>query len=205
VLVFVMIESTGIPVPGETMLVAAAIYAGTTHHLQILLIIVAAAAGAILGDNLGFWVGREGGYRLLRRYGNVVHLDDGTLKLGQYLFRPHGGKVVFFGRFVAVLRAWAAFLAGVNRMRWPHFLAYNAAGGILWAALYGTGAYLLGDQVHRLTGSVGKALAVLAVLAIIAAIVFLKRNEQRLEDEAEAAMPGPLDQYQPRKRRQHAA
>lgn len=204
VLVFVAIESTGIPVPGETMLVAAAIYAGSTHRLQILFIIVA-AAGAILGDNLGFWVGRAGGYRLLRRYGHVVRLDEGKLKLGQYLFRRHGGKVVFFGRFVAVLRAWAAFLAGVNRMPWPRFLAYNAAGGILWAALYGYGAYVLGDQVHRLTGSVGKALGVLAALAVIAAIVFLKRNEQRLEEEAEAAMPGLLDRYQPRKHRARAA
>jgi len=76
---------------------------------------------------------------------------------------------------------------------------------VLWAVLYGYGAYALGDQVHRLTGIVGKALAVLAVLAIIAALVFLKRNEQRLEEEAEAAMPGPLDQYQPRKRRPRAA
>ncbi|MGI8914382.1 MAG: DedA family protein [Chloroflexota bacterium] len=204
VLVFVAIESSGIPVPGETMLLAAAVYAGTTHHLQILFIIVAAAAGAILGDNLGFWVGREGGYRLLRRYGHAVHLDEGKLKLGQYLFRRHGGKVVFFGRFVAVLRAWAAFLAGVNRMPWSHFLAYNAAGGILWATLYGYGAYVLGDQVHRFTGTVGKALAVVAVFAIIAAVVFLKRNERRLEEEAEAAMPGPLDQYQPRRRRPRA-
>jgi len=200
VLGFVMIESTDIPFPGETMLIAAAVYAGTTLHLQIPFIIIAAAVGAILGDNLGFWVGREGGYRLLRRYGHVVHLDEGKLKLGQYLFRRHGGKVVFFGRFVAVLRAWAAFLAGVNRMPWPHFLAYNAAGGILWSALYGYGAYVLGDQVHRLTGTVGKVLAVVALLAIIAAVVFLKRNEERLEEEAEAAMPGPLDQYQRRRR-----
>lgn len=205
VFLFVMIESSGIPFPGETMLLAAAVYAGTTHHLQIPFIIIAAAVGAILGDNLGFWVGREGGYRLLRRYGHVVHLDEGKLKLGQYLFRSHGGKVVFFGRFVAVLRAWAAFLAGVNRMSWSHFLAYNAAGGILWATLYGSGAYILGDQVHRLTGTVGKVLAVVGVLAVIAAVVFLKRNEQRLEDEAEAAMPGPLDQYQPKRRPPAAA
>src|SRR5579864_5738584 len=132
VLVFVAIESTGIPFPGETMLLAASIYAGTTHHLQIVFIIIAAAAGAILGDNLGYLVGREGGFRLLRRYGRFIRVDERKLKLGMYLFRRHGGKVVFFGRFVAVLRAWAAFLAGVNRMRWPRFLAFNAAGGILW-------------------------------------------------------------------------
>src|SRR5579875_484024 len=117
VLIFVAIESTGIPFPGETMLLAAAIYAGTTHHLQIWFVIAAAAAGAILGDNLGFWVGREGGFRLLRRFGRRVGLNERKLKLGMYLFRRHGGKVVFFGRFVAVLRAWAAFLAGTNCMQ----------------------------------------------------------------------------------------
>jgi len=140
VLLFVAIESTGIPFPGETMLLVAAIAAGTTHQLSIAFVIMAAASGAILGDNLGFWVGREGGYRLLRRYGRYIRLEERRLKLGQYLFLRHGGKVVFFGRFVAVLRAWAAFLAGTNRMRWPRFLLFNALGGIIWATLYGLGA-----------------------------------------------------------------
>jgi membrane protein YqaA with SNARE-associated domain len=116
VLLFVGVESTGIPFPGEAMLLAAAIYAGTTHHLHIALVIAAAAAGVILGDNLGFGIGREGGFRLVRRYGPAIRLDERKLKLEQYLFLKHGGKVVFFGRFVAVLRTWAAFLAGTNRM-----------------------------------------------------------------------------------------
>jgi len=197
VLIFVAIESTGIPFPGETMLIIAAIYAGTTHHLAIPFVIVAAAVGAILGDNLGFWVGREGGYRLLRRYGRYIRLEEHRLKLGQYLFRQHGGKVVFFGRFVAVLRAWAAFLAGTNRMPWPRFLAFNAAGGIVWATLYGLGGYALGDNVHRLTGPVGIVAVALGALAIVAAIVYLRRNEERLQEEAERALPGPLDAYQP--------
>src|SRR3989442_11969119 len=92
VLVFVAIESTGIPFPGETMLLVAAIYAGTTHQLFLPLVIVAAASGAILGDNLGFWAGREGGYRLLRRNARFLHLDERKLKLGLYLFMRHGGK-----------------------------------------------------------------------------------------------------------------
>src|SRR5712692_6712168 len=121
-----------------------------THLLAIALVIVAAASGAILGDNLGYWVGREAGYRLLRRYGRYIRLEERRLKLGQYLFRRHGGKVVFFGRFVAVLRTWAAFLAGTNRMPWNRFLVFNAAGGILWATLYGLGGYTLGKEVHRL-------------------------------------------------------
>lgn len=199
VLFFVALESTGIPFPGETMLLVAAIAAGTTHKLSLPLIIGAAACGAILGDNLGYWVGREGGYRLLRRFGHYIHLDERKLKLGQYLFRKHGAKVVFFGRFVAVLRAWAAFLAGANRMPWPRFLLFNALGGIVWATLYGLGGYYLGDNVHRLTGPLGIILFILVGLAIIAALIFLRRNEKRLEDEAERAMPGPLDTYQSNK------
>src|SRR2546427_6299258 len=103
VLIFVAIESSGIPFPGETMLLVAAIYAGTTHRLAIPLVIAAAALGAIVGDNLGFLIGREGGYRLLRRFGRYIRLDERKLKLGQYLFMKHGGKVAFFGRFIAVL------------------------------------------------------------------------------------------------------
>ena len=192
---FVAIESTGIPFPGETMLLLAAIDTGITHHLSILLVIVAAASGAILGDNIGFWVGREGGFRLLRRYGRYIHLNESRLKVGLYLFRKHGGKVVFFGRFVAVLRAWAAFLAGTNRMPWPRFLLFNALGGICWATIYGLGGYFLGDNVHRLTGVVGIIFIILAVLIIIASVVFVWRNERRLEEEAKKALPGPLDVY----------
>src|SRR2546423_14513406 len=198
VFVFVAIESTGIPFPGETMLLVAAIYAGTTHRLSIPLVILAAASGAILGDNLGFWVGREGGYRLLRRYGRYIRLDERKLKLGQYLFMRHGGKVVSFGRFVAVLRAWSPFLAGTNRMPWPGFLLFNTLGGIVWATLFGLGGYYLGNSIHRLTGPVAIASIVLATLVIIAFLIFVRHNEQRLEAEAERALPGPLDAYQPK-------
>ena len=195
VLLFVAIESIGIPFPGETMLLVAAIFAGTTHRLSIPLVIVAAASGAILGDNLGFWVGREGGFRLLHRYGRYIRLDERKLKLGLYLFRRHGGKVVFFGRFVAVLRAWAAFLAGTNRMRWPAFLLFNALGGIVWATVYGLGGYFLGDNIHRLAGPVGTITIVLAALIILVGLVFVWRNERRLEEKAEQALPGPLEGY----------
>ena len=193
VLAFVCIESTGIPFPGETMLLLAAIYTGTTHQLSLALVIIAAASGAILGDNLGFWIGHKGGYRLLRRYGPALHINERKLKLGQYLFMKHGGKVVFFGRFVAVLRVWTAFLAGTNRMRWPAFLLFNALGGIVWATLYGLGGYLLGDNIHRLTGPVALITIVLAALVIIALLVYVRRHEEQLEAEAEQALPGSFD------------
>jgi membrane protein DedA with SNARE-associated domain len=186
---FVALESTGIPLPGETMLITAALYAGSTHRLQIVLVIAFAAAGAIIGDNLGFAVGHWGGYRLLRRYGRYIRLDEGRLKLGQYLFRKHGGKVVFFGRFVSILRTYAAFLAGTNRMPWRRFFAFNAAGGIVWSILYGTGAYLLGTQIHNLSRTATIVFGALAVIAIVAGILVLRRNEARLIKQAEEAIP----------------
>jgi len=192
---FVAIESIGIPFPGETMLLFAAIDAGKTHQLSIVLIIAAATCGAIVGDNIGFWIGREGGYRVLRRYGKYIGFDERKLKVGIYLFRKHGGKVVFFGRFVAVLRAWAAFLAGVNRMPWGRFLLFNALGGFVWATLYGLGGYFLGEQIHRLTGPVGTIAIVLAVLFLIAFAIFIWRNERQLEDRAEKELPGPIEKY----------
>ncbi len=194
VLLFVMIESTGIPFPGETMLLVAAGYAGASHRLGITLVIVAAAAGAIIGDNLGFWVGREGGFRLLLRYGKYIRLDERKLKLGQYMFMKHGGKVVFFGRFLAVLRAWAAFLAGTNRMPWPRFLVANAAGGILWAVIFGLLGYIVGQNVERFTGPVGIAFVVIAGAILVASFLYLRKNEARLEEEAVRALPGPLRQ-----------
>jgi membrane protein DedA with SNARE-associated domain len=192
VFVFVGVESLGIPVPGETMLVTAAIYAGTTGRLSIFWVIVASSAGAIVGDNIGYAIGRTGGYRLLKRFGRYIRLDENRLRLGQYLFRKHGPKVVFFGRFVSVLRIFAAFLAGVNRMHWRVFLIFNAAGGIVWSTIYGVGAFLLGKQLLQLSGRVDLVLAIVGVAVIITVIVFLRRNEARLQREADKAMPGRL-------------
>ena len=192
VFVFVGVESIGVPVPGETMLVTAAIYAGTTGRLSIFWVIVASSAGAILGDNIGYAIGRTGGYRLVKRYGRYIRLEENRLRLGQYLFDKHGSKVVFFGRFVSVLRIFAAFLAGVNRMHWRTFLIFNAAGGIIWSTLYGIAAFLLGKQLLQLSGRVDLGLAIVGVAVIITVIVFLRRNEARLQAEADRARPGPL-------------
>lgn len=186
------IESVGVPFPGETTLLAAAIYAGSTHRLSIAGVIAVAALGAIIGDNIGFWLGREFGYRFLLRYGRYVRITESRIKLGQYLFLRHGGKVVFFGRFVAVLRALAAFLAGANRMTWPRFLVFNAIGGIIWAAVYGAGAYYLGQQIHHVLGPVGIGLLVVTAALMIGGFFVLRRHERQLEEKAERALPGPL-------------
>jgi len=195
VFIFVATESIGIPFPGETMLLVAAIDAGKTHQLSIALVIVAAACGAILGDNIGFLIGRKGGYLVLHRYGRYIGFNERKLKVGIYMFRRHGGKVVFFGRFVAVLRAWAAFLAGVNRMQWDHFLLFNALGGIVWATFYGLGGYFLGENIHQLVGPIGTVTIVLAVIILIAFAIYIWRNERQLEERAEKALPGPIEAY----------
>jgi len=194
VLALVALESAGIPLPGETALLSAAAYAGARHTLSLPWVIVAAIIGAVLGDNLGYWIGREGGFRLLRKYGPRVHLDERKIKLGQYLFLRHGGKVVFFGRFVAVLRAWAAFLAGVNRMPWRSFFFYNVAGAIVWASGYGTAAFYLGSSVHRFAGPIGIALAAVAVIAAMVGLLVIRRHSQQLMEEALRALPEPLEQ-----------
>ena len=191
VLVVVSLESSGLPLPGEATLVTAAIYAGTTHGLSIVWVIVAAAAGAIIGDNVGFLVGRELGVPLLKRYGGRIGLDREKLKLAQYLFQIHGGKIIFFGRFIAVLRAFAALLAGANRFPWGRFLGFNAAGGIVWATLYGSAAYLFGRSIHRIVGPVGIVLAVAALIAIVMGWRFLKSHEAALQTEADRVIPDP--------------
>ncbi len=195
VMLFVGVESIGFPFPGETMLLAAAIYAGTTHNLDIALVITAASVGAVLGDNIGYWFGREFGYELLLRYGRYFHFDQTKMKLGMYLFHKHGGKVVFFGRFVAVLRAFAALLAGINQMDWRRFFVFNVAGGVTWASVIGLAGYNLGKQARHLLGTAGIIILVVAAILLLAAFVAIRCNQRRLDAEAERAFPGPLDHH----------
>lgn len=148
VTLFIMIESSGIPFPGETMLLLASFFAATSNQLQIPIVIACAALGAIIGDNLGYLAGRTGGRALALRYGKYIFLKPHHLDYAGKFFEKHGDKTVFFGRFVAILRAWSAFLAGVNHMQWRKFLIFNAAGGIAWAIVYGTLGYVAGRFLH---------------------------------------------------------
>jgi len=192
VAVVIGLESMGIPLPGETTLVAAALYAGATGRVNIFLVVIAAAAGAIAGDNIGYWIGRRFGYPWILDHQSRLHLTPRRLKLGQYLFLRHGGKVVFFGRFVAVLRALAALLAGINRMDWKRFLVFNATGGILWASVYGFGAFLFGRRLTNTLSSVGFLLAGAAIVLVVVGLIVARRHERRWADKAERALPGPL-------------
>lgn len=193
VFLLVAIESLGIPLPGETALILAGVYAGHTHRLDPWVIFGVAAAAAIIGDNIGYWLGAKGGYPLARRYGSKVRLDERKLKTARYLFDRHGRKVVFFGRFVSVLRTYAAFLAGVSRMDWWRFVLANAAGGILWAGIYTLASYLAGDALLRNSGTISWILGGAAVVAIVVGLLAVRRQAARLGDRAEAAYPGPLE------------
>src|SRR5271154_3947714 len=176
----VMMESTGIPMPGETILISAAALAGTKHALDIRGVIAAAAGGAILGDNIGFWVGREFGERLLEKWGDLIGLDARKRILGRYLFARYGGSIVFFGRFVALLRAFAAVLAGANNLAPWRFFVFNALGAIVWATIFGLGGYLLGASIHRIAGPVGWLMLIVAVLAAVLVWRYFKHHEERL-------------------------
>jgi membrane protein DedA with SNARE-associated domain len=192
VFVLVTAESLGIPLPSETALILAAAYAGHTHHLSPWILFAISVAGAVTGDNIGYWIGHTGGYRLARRYGPTVRLDERKLKIARYLFDRHGGTVVFFGRFVSVLRTYAAFLAGANRMRWPRFLAANATGAITWAGACTLAAYLAGGTLRHLSGTIDLITVGTTVLIIAAALLLLRRHAGVLARRAEAAYPGPL-------------
>jgi membrane protein DedA with SNARE-associated domain len=187
IFIIVMLESAGIPLPGETILVSAAAFAGSRHSLHIGYIIAAAAGGAIIGDNIGFWVGREFGTTLLAKWGYLIGLDERKRKLGQYLFARHGGKIVFFGRFIALLRAFAAVLAGANRLAPLRFFIFNAAGGIVWATVFGTGGYVLGEGIRRIAGPFGWAALIAAGVCAVVLWRYYKKNEERFLAEAEAA------------------
>ena len=186
------LECVGFPLPGETALLAAAVYAGTKHDLNIVSVILTAAVAAIVGRMLGYLIGRKFGYWLLLRYGNYLRMTEGRIKLGQYLFLRHGSKIVFIAQFVPVLRTFAGIFAGANVMPWRSFLIANAVGSLIWAVAYGYAAYELGLEFERLEGPIVVILAVITVLSFVAGGVFVHRHEAQLIAEAERAMPGPL-------------
>jgi membrane protein DedA with SNARE-associated domain len=186
------LECVGFPLPGETALLAAAVYAGTKPDLNIVSVIITAGATAIVGRMIGYVVGREYGYWLLLRYGNYIRMTQSRIKLGQYLFLRHGGKIVFIAQFVPVLRTVAGVFAGCNMMPWRNFLVTNIAGSALWAVSYGYAAYALGLGIKRLEGPIVIVLVILTILSFIVGGIFIHRHEAQLAAEAERAMPGPL-------------
>lgn len=187
-----MLESMGVPLPAESLLITASLYAAATHRLNIYGIAGAGVAGAIMGDNLGYLLGKALGFRLLLKHGRKVRLTPERLLLGRYVFRQHGGLVVFIGRFIAILRVFVALLAGASHLPWHTFLFYNALGGICWAGGYSLITYFLGHEALRLSGPVAWVAVPVTIVVIGGAFLFLRKNEKRLTAEAlEAAQKDP--------------
>jgi membrane protein DedA with SNARE-associated domain len=183
----VMSESGGVPVPGETALISAAVLA-SQGKLEIVLVIALAACAAIVGDNIGYLIGRKGGRWLLERPGRFQRQRNEMLLIGEPFFERHGPKAVFFGRFVLGLRVWASWLAGATRMRWSHFAVWNALGGIVWATLIGTVAYTLGSSAGNVVEAFGLYGLAAAVIAIVSLIVMHRRGTRR-RSERDGARP----------------
>ena len=174
VLLFALVamESAGIPLPGETALIAAAVLA-SHGDFSIAAVIAVAAAAAIIGDNIGYWAGRTGGRRLLERWSRVGRWSGGVIERSERFFARHGAKTVFIGRFIAVLRVTAAWLAGISRMEWWRFFLWNAAGGICWAVLVGLVAFYGGKAAGEAIGRYGLiGGAAIVALLIVGALVF---------------------------------
>jgi membrane protein DedA with SNARE-associated domain len=173
----VCLESAGLWLPGETALIAASVYAAK-GHLSITAIIVVAAAAAIIGDNIGYWIGREGGRRFIYHFAWLRRYADRVLPPAERFFERHGGKAVFLARFFGGVRVTGAWMAGITRMTWWRFLFWNAAGGIVWAVAVSLIAYYVGkaaaDSISHYGVYGGIAVAVLLVLGIAA--VHLRRR-----------------------------
>jgi len=182
--VMVMAESSGFLIPGETALIAASVLA-SQGKLEIELVIPLAAAAAIIGDNIGYVIGRKGGRWVLERPGRFYRQRMEVLRIGEPFFERHGPKAVFFGRFLLGLRVWASWLAGGTRMHWRSFVLWNALGGITWATAVGLIAYFLGHSAGNAIQTFGLYGLVAALVAIASALVLHRRHRRRQRGHAQ--------------------
>jgi membrane-associated protein len=183
VFALIAVETMGIPVPGETALIGAALLAHD-GQLEIVPLVVIAASAAIIGDNVGFAIGRKGGRRLWLKPGPFHAHRAKVLEHGEPFFAKHGAKAVFLGRWVSGLRIASAWLAGMNKMDWPTFLFWNALGGIAWAASIAVGVYLLGHVAEDVISVAGPVAAGLAVIALAAFVVWRHRRARTAPADA---------------------
>jgi len=200
-IVLVMAEAGGVPIPGETALITAAILA-SQGKFDIVLVIAFAALGAIVGDNIGYVIGRKGGRWLLERPGPFRRQRREVLAVGEPFFERHGPKAVFFGRFLLGLRTWASWLAGATRMHWRVFAVWNAAGGICWATAVGLIAYELGNSAGSAIKDFGLYGVVAVAIAILSAVVLRRRHVHGVAransaDEDAPEAPSKLHQEEP--------
>jgi membrane protein DedA with SNARE-associated domain len=176
---FVLLEDFGVPVPGEMILIAAAVFAGS-GHMNIALVILVAVLGAVIGDNIGFAVGHFGGRPLVERFGRYVFLTPERLDHAEEYFNEHGGKIVAIARFIEGLRQLNGFLAGIVGMHWAKFLAFNALGAVLWVCTWAGVGYLAGENIVEIYAAFDHyRWYVIAALAVVVAILITRRVRRR--------------------------
>ena len=175
------LESMGVPSPGETALVLAAVLA-SQGKLQIELVILIAIISAIVGDNIGYLLGRRLGREVLQAPGPLEHRRKRLIAAGDRFFDRHGPKAVFFARWVALIRVAAAWLAGINHMPFKQFFFWNALGAITWATTFGLVGYFGGQAAANLIAEYGAVGAVVLAVALIVGYRVMKRRERRAEE-----------------------
>lgn len=184
----VLAASSGAPIPAGEILIAAAVFAAETQRLSLPLILLLAAIAAVLGGVAGHGLGRAFATEI-SRHGRLVGLTPARIRLGRYLFQAHGGKIVFFVRFIALLGPFGGLLSGMNRMDFRRFLLFNALGGVAWALAFGIGGYLFGSMLQAAGPRLGVA-AVVLTLALLGGLAFyLRGHAAELQRQADAAFP----------------
>lgn len=188
---FVFLEDFGVPVPGETILIAAAVYAGA-HRLNVVAVGLIAVAAAIVGDNVGYAIGHFGGHPLVARFGRYVFLTEERLEKAEAFFRRHGGKVVTVARFIEGLRQANGIIAGITDMYWPRFLLFNALGATLWVAVWLTVGYAAGSHINTVYRVLNRYLLLfvgILVLAVIARFVIRRYRRRSAKGKADTREP----------------
>ena len=181
----VLLESVGVPLPGEIALVTAAAYA-SIGHISIYIVIILAATGAIVGGVLGYWIGLKGGLPLVAHYGGYIGVRQSHIDRAHAFFEKNGAKTILFGRFIAILRTWAAIIAGTARMSFTKFVTYNTIGSVVWASVFGWLGYYFGRDLPLLETYISRAsFGILIALVVgIAAFIFLKRRSANSREKA---------------------
>ena len=199
VLALVLIEDFGIPVPGETVLIAASVFAGS-GRLNVFAVALVGFAAAVLGDNIGYAIGRFGGRKLVERWGRYVFLTPARLDKAEAFFNRHGAKIIVFARFVEGLRQANGIIAGIAGMHWLRFVACNALGAALWVATWVSVGYFAGQHIIAIYNGITRYSLYAAIVAVIAVAVWValrvrkhRRAEQPAQSSAGHAGQGPGD------------
>jgi membrane protein DedA with SNARE-associated domain len=180
VVVLVLAEGLGLPLPGETALITAAAFSAQSHRLSIIGVILASVTGATAGGCGGYWIGKAGGLPFLERNGRHIGITRERITKAKKFFTEHGPKAVFVARFIAILRTFAGILAGVTGMRFWVFFLWNALGAIVWSVVYGTLGYQFGDKLPWLEHVIGRtSLIALGVVVVVGLIVWHQRRGKK--------------------------